>query len=550
MFIQTKLWYKTGLYLLTIIFALLFTQSCTEVWVLPTDPPGSGDSVQVSILDTVTIHTPDSEHKNLYPRVVELPNGNLIASFTERPVEGFEHHSAKIYRSTNGGVDWTWIADLTDTHREQAIYDPELFVMPTTMGIVPEGTLIAAVRSAFWVSTSYIDMYRSDDGGETWSFMSNVAAGTGFGSNIYEPFLMVDTSGRLLCYYADERDSTNHSQKLVYQASIDGGYNWDPPVDVVALPDQSARPGMPQVTKMGNDEFMLVYEYAWHPTPGIVSPIHYKISSDGYSWGSVTDPGTMITAEDGTIPGVSPTVTWTPTGSSEGTVIVTAGRNNPVSSRGSDNFINYNYGSGPWYRIQQPLAYTHGNASAGYSRSVTPSSDGGLLYHINGVDFTSTNAKAVFSTTLAAFTRGYIYKIVNKDSRLVLSIQGGSTADGAKATQEDDNYTDDQKWAILDADEGGPQDYVKIVNKKSKKVLDILNGSTADGADAIQWPSSTATSQLWEVIPTGDGLHQLKNVNSGKLLGVTDCSSSAGALVDQWSDNGTDCQEWQLQVIE
>lgn len=539
------------------LVACLLLSACNEQE-LPFEPPADflseknadepflngASSLSVAPL---TIHTPDAEHRDAYPRVIQLANGDLLASFVYALSEGYGNNIVKIYRSTNGGASWTWISDLSDTHRGQGCSDPQLLEMPVAMGSVPAGTLICGVRSMFWVSESYIDLYRSDDGGVTWAFMSTVASGQGWESNVYEPHFVIDTSGRLLCYYADERDNTSHSQKLVYRASTDGGYTWAPQVDVVALSAQSARPGMPQIARMGNGQFMLVYEYAWHPTPGIVSPIHYKLSADGFNWGPVTDPGTMITGADGTIPGVSPSVMWTPAGSPKGTVVVTASRNNPGSSRGSDNFVNYNYGAGPWYRVQQPLPYTHGVAGAGYSRSVTPSADGSTLFHINCVDFTSINAKTMFAATPAAFTPGHTYKILNKNSNKMLGIKGGSTDDFAKAAQGAENYALDQEWMITASGTGS---YVKIINKKSGKALDIAYGSTANGAHAIQWPSSAATSQLWEMIPAGDGFYKLENANSGKLLRVIDCATGQGIIADQWADNGATCQRWQLQHIQ
>jgi hypothetical protein len=47
---------------------------------------------------------------------------------------------------------------------------------------------------------------------------------------------------QVVCYYSDQRDP-KHGQKLVHQVSSDLK-NWDPPVDDVAYPTYSDRPGM------------------------------------------------------------------------------------------------------------------------------------------------------------------------------------------------------------------------------------------------------------------------------------------------------------------
>ena len=45
----------------------------------------------------------------------------------------------------------------------------------------------------------------------------------------------------------------------------------------------------------------------------------------------------------------------------------------------------------------------------------------------------------------------------------------------------------------------------------------------------------------------GGGYVKIVNKHSGLLLGITNMSTSAGALALQWSDNGTDDHLWQIQ---
>ncbi|MCX5051309.1 MULTISPECIES: alpha-L-fucosidase [unclassified Streptomyces] len=85
----------------------------------------------------------------------------------------------------------------------------------------------------------------------------------------------------------------------------------------------------------------------------------------------------------------------------------------------------------------------------------------------------------------------------------------------------------------------------KLVNRKSGKVLDVANASTADGATLIQWPSTGGTNQQWKLLPNSDGSYRLANVRSGKLLDSPG-SSAQGAVLDQWADNGGDNQWWKL----
>lgn len=345
----------------------------------------------------VTIHTPDALHTDTYPRVVQLPSGNLLASFAYWTT-GYIISTPKYYKSTNQGASWTYISSLTDTRsNSDGYFDPELFVMPVTIGSTTAGTILTGVRSQISFGKSYIDLYKSTNEGATWTLMSTIAIGNSQGHNVYEPFFLIDGYGRFICYYSDERDAA-HSQKLVYQISPDGGLTWNPTVyDVVALPNQSDRPGMLRAAKMGNGKWIMTYEYVGYPN---VAAVTFKTSADGVNWTSgSTNPGTVLTSIDGVIPGTSPSIIWTPSGSTSGTVIVTAAY---PTSGGCYNFINFTSGTGNWYRVPQPLPYTYTtNNNSGYSRSVGLSTDGKTLYHINCVSTNATNASTKFVATPA-----------------------------------------------------------------------------------------------------------------------------------------------------
>ncbi|WP_055711440.1 alpha-L-fucosidase [Streptomyces torulosus] len=85
----------------------------------------------------------------------------------------------------------------------------------------------------------------------------------------------------------------------------------------------------------------------------------------------------------------------------------------------------------------------------------------------------------------------------------------------------------------------------KLVNRKSGKVMDVSDASSADGASIIQWPSTGGTNQQWKLLPNTDGSYRLVNVRSGKLLESPD-NSLKGAPLDQSTDDGGDNQWWKL----
>jgi len=78
------------------------------------------------------------------------------------------------------------------------------------------------------------------------------------------------------------------------------------------------------------------------------------------------------------------------------------------------------------------------------------------------------------------------------------------------------------------------------------KVLDVANGSTANGAGVVQWDYWGGDNQKWSLEPVGDGYYKLVAKHSGKVLDVAGISSANGAKLHQWDYVGGDNQKWKL----
>ena len=78
---------------------------------------------------------------------------------------------------------------------------------------------------------------------------------------------------------------------------------------------------------------------------------------------------------------------------------------------------------------------------------------------------------------------------------------------------------DAQLWTIVEA-EGG----VKLFNKANGKVLDVMQGGTADGTWAQTWEDVGGESQLWTVENVTPTYKKLIHVLSGKALDIVDMS--------------------------
>ncbi|KFY25126.1 hypothetical protein V491_01891 [Pseudogymnoascus sp. VKM F-3775] len=306
-----------------------------------------------------TIYVPPSDYntpKTLYGRTVQLEDGTLLATWEnyspEPPLVYFP-----IYKSTDKGETWAPFSTVTDQVNGWGLrYQPDLYLLPQAIGDLPKGAIICSANSIPTdLSQTKIDVYASVDDGLTWSFVSTVASGgVALPNNgetpVWEPFMMV-YDNQLVMYYSDQRDSA-HGQKMVHQVSSDG-VNWGPVVNDVAYSTYEQRPGMPTVAALPNGQYIMTYEYGLGPNPvgSGTFPIYYRISSSPLTFDSA--PGQILNA-GGVVPTSSPYVVWSPSGGSNGSIIVSANSHAEI-------FVNTNLGDADsWvmYSTSQSRAYT------------------------------------------------------------------------------------------------------------------------------------------------------------------------------------------------
>ena len=129
--------------------------------------------------------------------------------------------------------------------------------------------------------------------------------------------------------------------------------------------------------------------------------------------------------------------------------------------------------------------------------------------------------------------------IVNRRSKKALQATGldnGQVVEQAAATG-----ADAQLWTIVEA-EGG----VKLFNKANGKVLDVMQGGTADGTWAQTWEDVGGESQLWTVENVTPTYKKLIHVLSGKALDIVDMSDEDGAPAQIWESVDGEGQQWKL----
>jgi hypothetical protein len=359
---------------------------------------------------TDTLYVPgkdDPPPGAMYPRVIclehQLSEGNntLLSTF-EHYINGMR--SFPIYRSTDNGKSWSLLSRIEDTYnRHGNKYQPFLFELPRKVGENPAGTILCAGNSIPRDDGSTeLTLYRSPDGGKTWEFMSSIVKGGRAIYNpklnespVWEPFLYLDKSDNLVCYYSDEQSKAQkYNQLLCHKVSADGGLSWGDAVLDVAISDNVTRPGMPVVCRLPDGRYFMIYEVVGLPDV----PVYFRYSDDGLNWGNYKELGTKITDEKGNFMSGTPYAIWIPQGGSNGTLIASAKSVNINGQAVGNGFmINHNLGEGHWTFVPTAITYDPKPHSGGYSQAMTPMNNGKFLCHIVPVPFQGNKSMLLYS---------------------------------------------------------------------------------------------------------------------------------------------------------
>ncbi|MBE6607183.1 MAG: exo-alpha-sialidase [Ruminococcaceae bacterium] len=342
--------------------------------------------------------------KSSYPSVIELKyqpnekdNGKLLANFHigETPaVPNAPNSESCIMESTDGGKNWKIIARPEETIDKTltGVTMAHLFELPAQVGVLPAGTIILSGNSVNWTGKSIVAIWCSFDCGYTWEEFSILAEGGATRYGVWEPFMWYEPSdGYLYCFYSDDSDP-KYDQKLVYKRSNDGK-NWWKEVNVCAFSNFEDRPGMLSLTKMGNGEYFITYEYYG----GDDGYIYYKTTKDVRNW-DAADKGTKIATAEGHTIGSAPWCVWTPAGGECGTLFVT-GRWEENGDGTNRVFVSFDYGK-TWETIENPLPFDESNdvgdyGAYGRSPCLIVGKDPSIIYYVNTTDVPETGRQRV-----------------------------------------------------------------------------------------------------------------------------------------------------------
>lgn len=136
-----------------------------------------------------------------------------------------------------------------------------------------------------------------------------------------------------------------------------------------------------------------------------------------------------------------------------------------------------------------------------------------------------------------------MYTLTARHSGKLLDVFNGSTAEGANVVQWAANGQANQRWQFQDAGGG----YYTVVSANSGKCLDVYGGSTAtaDGVRVVQWTCNSGTNQQWRIQDLGTGYLQLVARHSNKCLDIRSAATTDGAQAIQWTCGTATNQQWQ-----
>ncbi|KAL8756834.1 MAG: hypothetical protein Q9199_002644, partial [Rusavskia elegans] len=216
-----------------------------------------------------------------YPRATRLRDGTILGVYT-----AFQSGSNVLLtvRSTNNGATFTPLGEITrGASNANDIDNAFLIQLPA-----PSTRILCAFRNHSKTPTTgaytffRITITYSDDGGQSWRYLSQPASDPGPVTGNWEPYLRTALDNSLQLYYS--RENNAQDQDTLQRTSLDGGQSWSPATCVSGC-GLTARDGMTSLASLvantNSKSLILVYETS---TAGLFSLGAVFSSDDGRTW--------------------------------------------------------------------------------------------------------------------------------------------------------------------------------------------------------------------------------------------------------------------------
>lgn len=479
----------------------------------------------------------------LYPRAIRLQhsgaaNGRILAEVVTFVGNG--DGLGAIYESSDEGASFRQVGAVADPESAdgQGLCCATLYELPRAVGDLPAGTLLWSASVGASDRPMSLRIWRSNDLGRTWSYLSDCADATNT-RGLWEPEFSVAADGQLVCHYSDETDPAQN-QKLMEVRSADG-VHWTDRRATVTSDDSRHRPGMPIVRRLPNGSYFMTYEIC--ALGGQYDcAVFSRTSRDGWNWGDPKDRGVQPRTADGKYFTHTPTIAWSANeGRRDGKLLLIGqilqnADGSVADGNGRTILVNSDNGTGPWYEIAAPVEVPnpYNNFCPNYSSPLLPSEDGRKVLEIASAWASDGECKAYFDTGSSVGTGddagvrdGATSSLTSAATALCLGIAVGTDHAG----QGSCDATAVQRWQVSKLGEGS-----YAVRAAGDACLKI---------DGRVEPCDKGAGETWNLVNAGVGYYQLKA--DGRCLTADGSTARPGPITVQACDNNQH-QVWKASL--
>ncbi|KAI9848418.1 MAG: hypothetical protein M1837_000213 [Sclerophora amabilis] len=253
-------------------------------------PSGSGNALVLS-------GDPAAIGPGTYPRAIEASDGSLIGTLTVfegdlrilTTVQSTDQGRTwkklgEIARGTND-IDNAVLLELPNGHLLSAFRNNDGDPSTIDAAVSSNGDQASSSSGGYTSNYSYfrITVCSSDDGGRSWTYLSEPASDPGPVTGLWEPFLRLARDGTVQLYYA--REVTLRNQEVLMRTSSDNGATWSGSSCVSGTDKPFARDGMPGVAEFrSGDKNCLITVFERGQRSFTVDAV--ISADDGASWSS------------------------------------------------------------------------------------------------------------------------------------------------------------------------------------------------------------------------------------------------------------------------
>jgi cytolethal distending toxin subunit A len=135
--------------------------------------------------------------------------------------------------------------------------------------------------------------------------------------------------------------------------------------------------------------------------------------------------------------------------------------------------------------------------------------------------------------------------IRNWKSDLCLTINGGSTANNARAVQFGCDNHQARSWYAGTVGGG----YFNIVNFNSLRCLTPAGGATGNNVQIVQYTCDGHRSRNWKFVSLGGTAYRIQNELSGKCLSPAGGSTATLANIVQYTCDTNTARKWYTSIL-